>query len=463
MLRVRFRHIILDLLVIYILYLVFSAIVVFYISKPASAKDMDLSFNDTNESVALIDAPSDAWQARVDLVNSAQTSLDVAYYAFQGGESVDIFVGMLLDAADRGVQVRLLMDGLANGLLKSPAIYQSLASHPNINFAYYEPLNLFKPWTLHNRLHEKIIIVDDEVAMMGGRNIGDKYITDQVPSMSIDRDVILFQGENPQASDLIQQIANHYEDLWTADITKFQNKSYSNRKMTDIRQHQAELKEKSQNQQTVADPSLSQWKTASHSIDQATFVTNPIDRIYKEPTVWSTLLNLANQAEESVFIQSPYVIPTQPMQEDIKNQINNNKQVDYKLLTNSLASSNNLLANSGYQIHRQDILDYGIQIYEFLPSVEQLHTKAMVIDQEIAVIGTFNVDSRSAYLNTESMLIIDSLGLANAVTTNLRDTHGDEISQVDPNHPEDQSEYATWKKVLSLILRPFARLFARFL
>ena len=254
----RVRQVLLAIILIYGIYVLVSGILIFYVIKPEPAKNVDLQFNQTDERVTLIDRPADAWQSRVDLIKSAQETLDISYYAFHGGESVEVFAGLVLDAADRGVNVRFLLDGLANGLMSFPEIYQLLASHPNIEFYFYEPLNLLKPWTWQNRMHDKIIIADNQVAMMGGRNIGDKYFTDNVPSLSIDRDVMLFKGDQAKDTDLIAQIANHYQNLLNSDITVSQDKTYSDRKMSRVEENKQDLINK-MSEVTDPDPTLSGW------------------------------------------------------------------------------------------------------------------------------------------------------------------------------------------------------------
>lgn len=458
----RVRQVLLAIILIYGIYVLVSGILIFYVIKPEPAKNVDLQFNQTDERVTLIDRPADAWQSRVDLIKSAQETLDISYYAFHGGESVEVFAGLVLDSADRGVNVRFLLDGLANGLMSFPEIYQLLASHPNIEFYFYEPLNLLKPWTWQNRMHDKIIIADNQVAMMGGRNIGDKYFTDNVPSLSIDRDVMLFKGDQAKDTDLIAQIANHYQNLLNSDITVSQDKTYSDRKMSRVEENKQDLINK-MSEVTDPDPTLSGWLDRSHSINQATFVTNPIGRLYKESTVWAHLLALTEQAERSVTIQSPYVIPTKQMKDDIQNLTDDYPAVETRLLTNSLASTNNVIANSGYQANRQAILNMGIQLYEFSPEEAQFHTKAFIIDNQVSAIGTFNIDSRSAYLNTESMLIIDSPEFTQELFSNIYQDYGDLINKIDPNYPIDKSDYGAVKGFLSKILQPLARLFAPFL
>ena len=104
------------------------------------------------------------------------------YYSIAKGESTDLIMAALFKAADRGVYTRVLLDGIANGLRGNRrGVLYALASHPNIEVKYYEPFQLFKPWAWQNRMHDKIMIVDGQLGIIGGRNIGDKYLANKPP------------------------------------------------------------------------------------------------------------------------------------------------------------------------------------------------------------------------------------------------------------------------------------------
>ena len=144
----------------------------------------------------------------------------------------------------------------------------------------------------------------------------------------------------------------------------------------------------------------------SSATKKITLINNPINRFSKEPRVWYEITQLIQAAKKSVFIQSPYVIPNGQMTKGFidKSLFEN---IDISILTNSLASTPNLPAYSGYLNHRREIIDHGINIYE-LQSHDSIHTKSFVIDDDLILIGSFNMDPRSSYLSTESMVVIHS-------------------------------------------------------
>lgn len=111
------------------------------------------------------------------------------------------------------------------------------------------------------------------------------------------------------------------------------------------------------------------------------------------------------EAEESIFIQSPYVIPTKKMLKPLRGEELMADRID--ILTNSLAASPNVLASSGYRKYRKKIIDSGVDLYEF-QGPGSIHAKSFIFDDRLSLVGSFNVDPRSAYLSTETMVVIDS-------------------------------------------------------
>src|SRR5699024_2751785 len=140
--------------------------------------------------------------------------------------------------------------------------------------------------------------------------------------------------------------------------------------------------------------------------NKVSFIHNPIERFSKEPWCWYELVQLCKGGEDSIFIQSPYIIPSKKMTKDLINK-EDLGNMNITFLTNSLASTPNLLAFSGYQNYRKKMVDNKINILE-TQSSNSIHSKAFVIDNDIVAIGSFNLDARSAFLSTESMVVIHS-------------------------------------------------------
>lgn len=313
----------------------------------------------------LIDDPFESGLARIKVIQNAKKSLDISYYAIHPGTSTDSFFGALIEAADRGVQVNLLLDGIVHGLRgQLRDIFLVFDAHPNMNLKLYEPMNLFKPWTLNNRLHDKYILADREIAIIGGRNIGDQYFNPEgyEKEISNDRDVVIINLNSEEKTSAIYQLAEYFELIWNHSYSKSKNRRWSEKQYLRASQKSDLLKE--------------DWETVKDQNQD--FFAKEID--------W---------AKKS--------LPT--------NKIT--------LLTNSLQATPNLPAYSGYLLYRKKIIDAGVRVFEY-QGVDSIHGKAFVIDDELALIGSFNTDPRSAFLSTETMAVVHSPEIVASFKENIQ-------------------------------------------
>lgn len=420
------------LLIGYILYFLITGVFSFSIPKKVSS-DYIQNTNITDfygdeigpDRGILIDNPLESGLARLKLIEHAEETLDIAYYSIDTGESPNIFFGALMEAADRGVQVNVLLDGMFHGLRGEfkPIIY-AFTNHPNMNLRFYEPFNPFLPWTINNRMHDKYMIADKEMALIGGRNIGDKYFAPEwyTKKVTNDRDIAIVNTNSEDLSSVVYQMADYFKEIWDHPYTKPVDKGFSRLrakkglKTAQTLKNKAKLARETYKEAFTRPVDLMEISFPSNKM---TLIRNPIERFSKEPWVWYELTNLMKSAEDSVFVQSPYVIPNKQMvkgfvgPEDLKT-------IPITLLTNSLASTPNLPAYSGYLNHRQQISTSGIRVLE-LQAEDSIHAKAFVVDDKLLSIGSFNLDPRSAYLSTESMVVINSPELVEHFGQNILD------------------------------------------
>jgi putative cardiolipin synthase len=391
----------------------------------------------SQDRVALVEERYESGIARINLIESAQETLDISYYMISPGVVSNIFLASIVNAADRGVQVRILLDGLFHHMRgKRKNIIYAFSEHPNIQLKFYEPFDALRPWTWNNRLHDKIIIVDHELAMIGGRNIGDKYFAPAgYNGATNDRDVVIVNTDvdNFEAS-VISQIKEYYEYVWNHKFTTYpltqltkQHQLLGQKKLSDIRQLFKTL--------LHSQPKMFQhemnWTERSLPANKVTFIHNPIERLNKEPWVWYEISNLMKEAKESILIQSPYIIPTGNMLQHLDTE--NLSACEVMALTNSLAASPNLMAYSGYKRYRKKIVNSGINVYEFQGPSESYHTKSFIFDNRISLVGSFNLDSRSTYLSTEIMVVIDSKEFASQMKNKIDHVINDNSLRVKNN------------------------------
>lgn len=389
-----------------------------------------------------------AWLCEV-----AEKTIDIQYFIFSADNVGLIALDYLLRAADRGIAVRVIVDDVmveadADDLL-------ALDAHPNISIKIYNPTaNIGKnlPRKLYSlstdfrgfnqRMHNKTFIVDGKVVITGGRNIADEYFDYDHDYNFRDRDVLLIGKachdvqesfnlfwENPvsasvtnvvEAKDYLLNIDVKYEYLhqYACNPENF---------WPQVREKILQVPLAFQKMQESGDLA---W------VDNVTFVSDVPGKNKDESGLGGggictdSLIRLIQRARTSINIQSPYLVTTEISQQLFSDAIR--RGVEVNILTNSLSSTDNLEAFSGYQRERQQLLDIGIHIYEFKPNaairykimtgalqkkmnftpVFGLHAKSMVIDQEVSVIGTFNLDPRSANLNTECIAVIYDHGIA---------------------------------------------------
>ncbi len=360
--------------------------------------------------VALIEPGAEGAQIRIDLIEAAQSTIDFSYYEISNGQFTSVLLSCLLSAADRGVKIRILQEGLTHlayerGKLKE--ILRGFETHPNIEVKYYEKSNLLTPWAWHARLHEKIIIVDKKLALIGGRNIGNKYfLKDEYKKWYVnDREALIYK-EGSQKS-IIGDMHTYYDQLWEYKHTKPHRKNIwaKQREQRDISNEKLRIYYKKVKDEHPELFTRSDWMERTYPTKGVQFVHNTLGRNNKDPCCLKALLQLASQASSSIIVQSPYIIPTRRMRKVI-----NEYDIDWdkvSILTNSKRSSPNPIAISAYFNHRKNIVDTVDQVHEY-QGPDSIHSKSYVIDDSISIIGTYNLDSRSSYINTESMVIITS-------------------------------------------------------
>ncbi|MGE7879076.1 phospholipase D-like domain-containing protein [Peribacillus muralis] len=452
----------------YFLYIVVTAVIIFCLPKEKEAGRMTNHIStymgakdSTVDRVLLLEDGYESGMARMQMIQEAEDSIDVAYYSIAKGETSELLLGALIEAADRGVKIRILLDGVSHGLrgeLRN-ARY-ALASHENIELRYYEAFKPFKPWTWHNRLHDKIMTVDGKLAIIGGRNIADKYLASQPPKDYVyDRDVLIF-NEKQEKDSVIVDMKDYLNELWDHPYTSGVFANLSKKQTKKGKKMRASLSSEYRDAQHAnaefVHPVI-HWRTSTVATKKVSFVHNPIERFYKYPFVWKSLIDIATEAKQSVYIQSPYIIPSDMLEEYVPSGMED--KAEWTILTNSVTSTPNVIAFSGYLGLRDRIVETGARLYEY-SKLYSLHGKSVVYDERLSAVGSFNLDSRSAFLNTESMVIIDSEAFASqlvgAIDTKIADSTlvADDKKYIEP--PEDKKKdesffKATFLNVLSKI------------
>ena len=213
--------------VIYILYFVFSCLVLPLFQKTVSPEYQDNFITSGNrnsavdtEQILCIDDNVDALIWRLRMMEEAQEEIILSTFDFGDDDSGREIMAALLQAADRGVQVKVIVDGI-NGFLKlnGSSHFKALVSSPNVEARFYNPVNLLVPWRLNYRMHDKYIIVDNGIYMLGGRNTNDLFLGEDKGNQNVDRDILVYERVPGEGTSL-QQIRDYFDSVWSLPVCK---------------------------------------------------------------------------------------------------------------------------------------------------------------------------------------------------------------------------------------------------
>ncbi|MEG0740629.1 MAG: phosphatidylserine/phosphatidylglycerophosphate/cardiolipin synthase family protein [Clostridia bacterium] len=350
----------------------------------------------------------EALDVRLNLIANAKHSLVVGTYLFANDESGLNIASALLSAADRGVRVRVLTDGLVGGgNLLGSTLGPVLGSHPNVELRFYNPVNPLSPWGLNARYHEKYVIADDAVFVLGGRNISNEFLTPpEHPAYNYDVDVLVY-AEQPSSASAVTALNAYFDELWSSGSCSAQytavpgwQQGAADALRGDLRTRYAALCASHASAMAPAD-----WAAHTVPIEGSVLLHNPINPSVKQPALWAELASLMRSAKQRIWIQTPYLALNSQMYADL--QAAADAPSELVILTNSKASGNNVVAESDALIHRGMLTRMDAALYE-TQNNRSMHTKALLLDDDLSVFGSFNFDMRSAYLNTELMLVVRS-------------------------------------------------------
>jgi cardiolipin synthase C len=398
--------------------------------------------------------------ARAWLSEHAEQTIDVQYFIFSADNVGLIGADYLVRAADRGVRVRVLVDDLLEEAAAADLL--ALDANPNLEIRIYNPnisigkslpRKLFNVATdfrgINQRMHNKTFIVDGRVAITGGRNIADEYFDYDHEYNFRDRDVLLLGGVVPDIQHVFERFWNDPRSVPVrslvhrpaADTGAAMRLAWLHQYACNPANYWPQVR--AQLGGIPADFARIRASGALQWVDTVTFVSDVPGKndgrqgLGGGGVTLDTLLHLVRRARKSITIQSPYVVTTELGRRALRDAVN--RGVDVRVLTNSLASTDNLQAFSGYQRDREALLRTGVKLFEFRPDAAEratimtgalaptlhhppvfgLHAKSMVIDGHITVIGTFNLDPRSANLNTECITVIYSDRVAAGVLAGM--------------------------------------------
>jgi len=408
----------------------------------------------------LIDGVDIAYTSRLALIQSAQRSLDLQYYAIHADASTETLLQAIRAAARRGVRVRILLDDF-NSVGEDAQVLR-MDFEPNIEIRLFNPLpgprnnlvgrvlgSLHEVPRIQKRMHNKLLLADSAWGITGGRNLGDRFFGAGEKINFVDLDVLA-------AGRVVSDMAASFDRFWNDELAYPVSKLLDAADLDKLRALPGggatadgsrapptpTASAPAAGARTVL-PSITPgeaaaalrapldlrtvplvWASSAFLVDKPGKVGPGDDEVDAGDTVIDGLLSLMENAQRDVLIVSAYIVPG-PRMMAVYEQLRKRK-VRIRILTNSMASNDAPAAHAGYLRYRKRLLDLGVEIYEMradpatVPALAgsgsrsraSLHSKAVIIDGRLSIIGTMNLDLRSQIQNSEVAFVIRSRALA---------------------------------------------------
>jgi len=390
----------------------------------------------------LLQAGEDAFGALKALIDRAQYSLDLQYYLVRDDASARRLLRRVYASAERGVKVRILVDDLNTA--GEEDILLCMARQRGTEVRLYNPFPAGRFSTLSRivasatdarrisaRMHNKMLVSDNALAVTGGRNLGDAYFVQSKQANFLDLDLLV-------AGPIVRKLSTSFDGFWNSELA-YPIEALIDRKSAcegpdPVRPNadpatQGKTAAAEEPPPSGVEPELQQgklnlnWAPATLLADKPSKITSKGQPTRSE-TVSDDIEQMLKSAQKEVIVISPYFVPGQrgmALVEALRR-----RGVKVRVLTNSLAATDAPAVHIGYARYRGDLLAMGVELYELRPQISgagnnargfgsshaSLHAKALIIDRSVVLVGSMNMDPRSANLNSEIGLVLRSPGIA---------------------------------------------------
>jgi putative cardiolipin synthase len=407
----------------------------------------------------------DAFGARLALMAAAEASIDAQYFLMKPDNAGLVFGGKLLEAAGRGVRVRLLLDDIFTTV--DDVDLAMLDNHPNIEVRIFNPIsrkgvyafNYVGHFSLANRrMHNKAFIVDNQIAVVGGRNIAAEYYQLETTGEFLDFDMVA-------AGPIVREVSTEFDTYWNHELAVPMAALYQEKDQAKMEESRATLlQEMSEAGDTIYADAINTElmkqffaHTLPPYIAEATLLTDKPEKLLVEVSddqqiLVNALRDAMDSAEQEIYIFTPYFIPRKRGIEFIQQL--RARGIRIVILTNSLATNNHTSVHSAYATYRKDLLRAGVELWEARADAAKitdpdgnttlesltLHTKGILIDRKRIFVGSLNLDPRSIDINTEMGLLIESPEMG----AQLADSSSENIAAIAYQLKLDDNNKISW-------------------
>lgn len=445
------------LAILFVLYILISLIVPpIFQKEPIELEGAEFAGTGVTERVLCIDDNREALIWRLRLIDRAENEIILSTFDFRVDNSGKDMIAALNEAAERGVNIKILVDGISGDMyLRCNRLIGALAANTNVQIKLYNPINLMTPWKINYRLHDKYLIVDGKQYLLGGRNTNDLFLGEykDKEDRNIDREVLVCSdGTNSSTEALTAYFAKIWDLPCNKEISG--NRRNLQKAQETLRTHYTELQ--GSYAEAYLPVALERETLEAKSI---TLLSNPTSPENKAPVLWEQLSGIMKNGE-SILIETPYIICNNGMYETLAGFCEGGRRV--QIMTNAIESGANPFGCTDYLNEKKNILATGSEVFE-VSCGQSLHTKTILVDDHISMIGSYNLDLRSTYLDTELMLVIDCPELNQCLRENAS-VKAEQSRHVLPDGtenegPDFQGEMPFYKKAGYFLLRLLTGLF----
>lgn len=424
------RHFIRFVLPLFICYVLLGATIP-YLKQPDVSADFKKSFNVDDfysdsvscDRATIVEDNGEALIERIRMIENAKESIILSTFDFRSDTAGKQVISALMAASDRGVNVKILMDGFNFWThIEGDPYFYALMSKPNIEIRIYNKVNPLVPWKSMSRMHDKYLIADEQIYLLGGRNTFNYFLGSQKSHKNHDRDVLVYNTGSSQSS--IYQLIDYFNTVWNLDYCNTWDYGKIITSLPSVTAAEGELNEIYNNMKS----DHADWFVATNytektvPVNKISLLSNPVELYSKEPWVFWGLCQLMENASDNVIIHTPYIICNDMMYDSFRNICD--KGINVALMTNSSTNNGNAFGAVDYILNKDKILDTGMNVLEYNGGISY-HAKSITIDDNISIIGSFNMDMKSTYQDTELMLVIDGTELNSQLTDIFSEYHSD--------------------------------------